>query len=173
MAWTAPITWVFKQVWSASLFNQQVRDNLNYLKDKPLALVDFSAAADQTLPLAGVWTKMTGSELALNLDSISTVEFVWNIGFYGTAAARILSIDVYDVDTGTFLSSGTASPRLCGLGATSNLSANIECTNNGRHIRQAVSAGLHNYELWFTGNATDVVVRHTTTRNIWAASEHQ
>lgn len=48
MAWTDPRTWVTGELVTASLLNTHLRDNLNFLKDRPAAVSSINEGSDYT-----------------------------------------------------------------------------------------------------------------------------
>lgn len=170
MSWTNPITWFFQQVWSASLFNQQIRDNLNYLKNRPYDLA-LLGTTDQT-GVTTAWVAVTNSAVQIVLPVTAVLEFGWRIHVHSTTAAARFQLDIFDVDNGVYLSSGTATPTTNGLGQfNTNATASVGSSATGSAFKEAVSAGTHNYQLYIKSSAAATTVENSDTKNAFWVKE--
>lgn len=170
MAWTNPITWVFKQVWSATLFNEQIRDNFNYLKNRPYDLALLGSSNQGSI--STTWVKVTNSELQVILPTTAVLEFQWRVIFTHTLTTGALRLDILDVDTGLYLSSGTTTPVSNGLGAVVGSNAVGSAVNNvGWALAIGVPAGTHNYELWVSASAATATIVNNVSKNAFMVKE--
>lgn len=82
MAWSSPITWSSSLV-TVSQFNQQIRDNMNALKDPPTALhtVDRTPVEGDYTTSSTSFITVDGTNLALSITTAGGDIFV---GFVGT-----------------------------------------------------------------------------------------
>ena len=168
MAWTDPITWVFEQVISAGLLNQQIRDNLNYLKVKPIDIVTFTGG-DYSLFPANTWTKIPQADLVIDIDGASNLEFGMRITITTGAADNYIDWDVYDADTNVYLSSGTSTPNTYGLG---RFLVDNNTSRDGLLYAEAiwvdVADGAHNYEIHLRTVSNALSLEHASTTNqVW------
>jgi len=168
MAWTDPITWIFEQVWSATLFNQQIRDNLNYLKKKPIHRI--VVTADQAIAVTS-WTKITSTDLQIILDITGDLVFSINVEMFHSISNGTVSFDIWDVDNGVYLSSGTGTPQLRGLGAydvTGTANPNLA---NIQVVFEDIIAGTHNYEIFVKTSAITLTLNHDNALCYYAVWE--
>lgn len=164
MAWTSPITWLFKQVFSASLFNQQIRDNMNYLKNRPYDIADLGNVNQGAI--STTWLKVTNSELQITVPDTAVLEFQWRVIFTHTLTTGVLRLDILDVDTGLFLSSGTSTPTTNGLSVTAGSNpVGSAMLNSAWALAVGVSAGTHNYELWVQSASATATIINANAKN--------
>lgn len=165
MSWTAPITWIFKQVWTASLFNQQIRDNLLYLKERPYDLAELGSSNQGSISTA--WVKVTNSDLQIVVPVTGVLQFGWRFTFSHSVANNHLSVDIFDIDNNVYLSSGTATPTTGGIGRMSGVST-LATLHTGNFIKTGVSAGTHNYEFRVLAQAASATLLNATAKNaVW------
>lgn len=156
--WTAPITYKYKQVMSAALSNEQLRDNLEYLKMKPRNYSELGGVASDVPTL-------TTSLLAVNdlnwTCTITTVEaneevFVYYQALVNLATgSQLLILDVL-MDNTNYLSSGTPTALTNGIASILHAST----SNHWGTFRKRVvvaSAGTHTFKLRARVSATGCV----------------
>lgn len=170
MAWHDPITWVFKTtILSATLLNQQIRDNLNYLKSKPKAVAVLSGS-DQT-GITTAWVKVTGSDLQIDVDDTVDLNFIIRLHVRSTTGEARVGIDIWDADNNVYLSSGTLTPKTWGFGITSIATANIGHSIAFNIIVPNISDGIHNYEIRIISSHAATTIDHTNSKNQIAVRE--
>jgi len=167
MSWTQPITWAFQQVWSAVIFNQQIRDNLLYLKNRPYDK-SYLGVVDQT-GITTAWVAVTNGALQIILPVTGVLEFSWRMHVYSTTVNARVSVDIFDVDNGVYLSSGTATPTTNGIAHHyTHPTASIGSSACGSFIQEGVAAGTHNYEFRVLSTAAATTIENSSTRNaVW------
>lgn len=164
MAWTDPITWVFKTtILSASLLNQQIRDNMNYLKTRPKHIIGLGST-DQT-GITTAWVKVTGSDLAIAVDGTATLMFDIRMRCRSTTASARAFVDIWDVDNSVYLSSGTFTPLTSGLYTKALETANIGDTVAFSHLVENISAGTHNYEVHIISSHAAMTLDNVNSNN--------
>lgn len=96
-AWTTPITWTAGMVPGATEFNEQIRDNLNALKNPPFAATAYLPTADSyawsSSGFTGINTAITltvttqgGTVFAYFQGEVTTVGAYWiDVEYDGTA----------------------------------------------------------------------------------------
>lgn len=165
MSWTDPITWVFRQVLSATLLNQQIRDNMDYLKSPPLEVAELGSS-NQT-GISTTWVKVTNSDLTITLPVNGVLEFAWRITFAHSVANNHVAIDIFDVDNSIYLSSGTATPATGGLQRTAGVST-LLTQIAGSYLHSGVIAGTHNYEFRMLAQAASATLHNASVKNtVW------
>lgn len=168
MAWTDPVTWVLEQVLSATLLNQQVRDNLNYLKKKPIHRI--VVTADQAVAVTS-WTKITDTDLQIVLDVTSDLVFQIHTQVQSTNAAAFVHFDIWDVDNSVYLSSGTGTPQLDGLFRIDTVVANARAHASFQVVFEDVIAGTHNYEIFVQTTIITTTLNHDDSLCYYAVWE--
>lgn len=163
MAWTNPITWVFKQVWSATVFNQQIRDNLLFLKNRPYTVAALGSTNQTGISTA--WTTITNSGLQIVVPVTAVLEFGWRITLSHTTVNNYVSIDIYDLDNNVYLSSGTATPSTAGLARLTLGLATGASIFSGSFLHVNVPAGTHNYEFRLIAQAASSTINNSAARN--------
>ncbi len=103
MAWTAPRTWVFQEIVTASLLNTHIKDNFNLLKTHVAdvgfsltAVENFAHSAGQANGTAGVDTQLTSFDVLLPANLLNgpgdllEIDMLWfHGGTAGTFTAKI------------------------------------------------------------------------------------
>ncbi len=98
--WTAPVTWNVNQLVTAGDLNQQLRDNLEWLKTPPMASVILDQGADYTTTNTGAFTAVDATVLSLTLSVVSGNVLV---GFHGTVeitGGNVAKLDVIRIGVG-------------------------------------------------------------------------
>lgn len=85
MAWTTPLTWTPTLINAANL-NEQIRDNLNYLKNRPVDIQDINNAANFTTTSTSFVDTESASAEKLDSDLITTTGGTLVIRFNGAVA---------------------------------------------------------------------------------------
>lgn len=164
MTWTNPITWAFQQVWSATIFNQQFRDNLNYLKTRPYDVAEIGSTNQTGITTS--WVKVTGSDLTVVLPVAAVLEFNWRLTFTHSAASSSVAVDIFDVDNAVYLSSGTGTPATHGLQRVpTHATIGQAAANVGSYIHIAVPLGTHNYEIRIIAAAASATLVNASVKN--------
>jgi hypothetical protein len=107
--WTDPKTWQLDDIYDATEMNEQMRDNLLYLYNRPTSFkrVTYGTATDQ-YPVASGWQPLTAFDLTITTES-GRLQYEFNMPLLpSTAAARVVNLDVYFVEANVWLSSGTS-----------------------------------------------------------------
>lgn len=122
MAWTAPMTAVATQVWTASAFNTHVRDNLNEtapakattdgsiftvtaansINDAPM-LQSTVAASETTTSTTFANLTTVGPSVTVSVNTAATVIFGCQMSNSSVDTTALMSVGIYDVDTGSEL----------------------------------------------------------------------
>lgn len=167
MTWTNPITWVYKQIFTSAIFNEQIRDNLEYLKSRPLTVATIGTTNQTGITTS--WVKVTNSDLQIILPVAGVLMFGWRLTFTHTVASSTLSLDIYDTNNSVYLSSGTGTPSAQGVMRVP-AHATIGQSNclSGVYIHQGVTAATHNYELRvLAGAASATLINASVKQGCW------
>ncbi len=147
--WTAPKTWKFKEVFSASQANQELRDNLEYLKMKPRNYALLDQAANSAPSLTTSFAVVDDSVWNV---SIVTSEANEEVFVYYQASAQLatgaqyLALDVL-MDGATYISTMTATPAQNGILLIYSLTAGIQYQGYFRKRVVVPTAGTHTFKL--------------------------
>lgn len=146
--WTAPQTWEFNQVMSAAQANQQLRDNLLFLKNKPRDVINYNALTNITQSATTSFAVIDDSKLTLNLVTSEANEHVI-LSLTGllllSTASQFLALD-WLIDNTVYASNMTVTPVSNGCGV------DYMAVTTGQlvYVRKRViipSAGAHTFKL--------------------------
>lgn len=162
MVWTTPDTVVDGDVLTASWLNTQLRDNMLFLKTKPIVIKNVTGLADTTITSS---TFVAVNDTYFNVDLTTTgnpVRVSINGNVHNTATWYLAGFDVL-IDGTTYLSSGAGTPLTYGtwvqLLPGSSYTAGISCS----YYYSGLPAGTHNFRLRArTTGASNLVVHHNT-----------
>lgn len=165
--WTQPHTWKYKEVWTATQLNQEMRDNLEFLKMKPRNYAELRGVANDTPTiLTASWTAVNDSNWQCNITTSEANEEVFLylcVGFTVTTSAQKVDFDIL-IDNSIYLSSLTATPSTNGIGGTYVPTANAFYISL-RHRYVVPSVGSHNFKLRAkTGTSNSVMTFITATQ---------
>lgn len=135
MSWSEPITWTFGQPLSASVMNQEIRDNLIYLKRRPIDLFEYMSG-DFTVPTdASVFSYLTGFEVSLIVEGYADLLVTASFSARSNVANAGVFFDIYHVEENVFLSTGTSSTTTYGLGGVNTpTGATAHAVNLTRYV---------------------------------------
>lgn len=147
--WTAPITYKYKQVMSAALSNEQLRDNLEYLKMKPRTYAPLALVTNDVLAATTTYQAVNDLNWAVSIATSEANEevFVYFQCLISLSAGtpQALLLDVL-VDNTNYLSSGTPTPITNGVGFF--LFATTSATSWGFRKRLIIpTIGTHTFKL--------------------------
>lgn len=91
MSWSVPITWVAGQVVGASDLNTQLRDNMTYLLQRPLANIFYTSGGNYTIGLQGSLVPVDATNVSMSLTLSGTrIMGMWSV-LIGTDSSAHLS----------------------------------------------------------------------------------
>jgi hypothetical protein len=160
MAWNSPVEALPGGVISADFWNQQIRDNLVYLKSGNMTMIQGKTGAAVTftsVSFAAIDDDIFS--LGIELDEPSAVQFMATLPVQVSTANNFAYFDVL-VDGATYLSSGTSTPEVGGISYNRIATITSVLIN---WVSNILPAGVHTFALRGkfsgTGNfslATDV-----------------
>lgn len=136
MGWTAPEVFGYKEVLSSTKLNTQVKDNLNYLKDRELGY-------------AQVTTNQSSITTEVDLTSLSVTVTVPSGARIRIHACVSVSNNGTDGRTTVYIKESTTK---LGTGSVHNAVASSDSTINA-FVILSPSAGSHTYKLSAEANA--------------------
>lgn len=165
MAFTTPVTWQ-SQLVTVAQFNEQIRDNMNALKEPPRGL-SYVSARDYSLDTSGAWSLVDTGDvnghfrhtITVTDDSTVTVQFIGQVRHINNNGRVGFGVSVDG--TQYFPASGIAFNAAGGLAGASALifpvSFSVKLTGQ--------VAGSHTYRLtWFGTNTATTL--HATAGHI-------
>ncbi len=146
--WTAPKSWIGGEVAKAAKLNEQLRDNLTWLKSRPFV----AGATGAVTTTSATFVTMTNS--TVNLTTTGGYILFWATGYYFNSAGGLgtfdLAIDGLRQGHATF---GTT--LLQGLLANYNDNLNIMMITGGGAGGSLLAAGAHTCSLqWYVNSGT-------------------
>lgn len=97
MAWTTPKTWTDGSVLTAAELNEQVRDNLDFLFDKPGAVYDVDEASNYTTSSTS-FVDVDATDLALTITTGGGDVLIWLSPAVMTSTANVSVYFDVDID---------------------------------------------------------------------------
>lgn len=166
--WTAPKTWEYKDALTASLYNAQLRDNLEFLKMKPRQYADLRGVAnDAPTVLTASWTAINDTNWVCSITTSEVDEEVFiyfGATFVLTTAAQRIDWDIL-IDNNIYLSSLTATAFTNGVGG-----AYVAVSNAFyfafRHRYVVPTVGTHTFKLRAKTTVSNSVVTMTTATSL-------
>ena len=160
MAWTAARTWVSDEIVTAAQFNEQIRDNLNYLNIRPSDLYVLNEGADYTIATS-TWTDVDATDLALTITTnggdvlISFAPTILNGASTNTATYLDVTIDAVREGGDD------------GLAKVLNLSPAEEHMLPMIYLKTGLSAGSHTFKVQWkrVGSGTMTMYAGAATAN--------
>ena len=107
MAWTTPRTWAVNEQLTAALMNQQVRDNLSYLKStidsiKEIHASDYHYRSDAWSVTGGTYQAIT--DLSVQITTTVTCDlYVFHTGYAGGTNGAYVKIYINGDDPGDYI----------------------------------------------------------------------
>ena len=165
MAWNNPLTWTFGETLSAARLNQQIRDNLNFLKQKPVVMNDLGST-NQTGITSG-WQKITNGDLQITTTGVSNLEFGLRLFIVDSDANNEMFFDIRDEDSTLYLSDGL-SPATDGLFSMFSVYGNVAIGVYFTKLLLDVPAGTHNYAFYVRSEVTGgIIVNDINKGELW------
>lgn len=93
MAWTTPKTWNDGDVLTAAELNEQVRDNLNFLFDKPGAISNLDEAANYTTT-STTFVDIDATDLSKTITTSGGDVLIWFSAFLRGSARIAISFNI-------------------------------------------------------------------------------
>lgn len=115
--WTAPRDWAYKDVFSASQANIQLRDNLMYLKKKPRDFITLNAVANVTASLLSAsFAAVDDTKFTNNIVTSEANEevFITIQGLFGLASAAQYLVFDWLLDSTLYISNMSVTPVVAG-----------------------------------------------------------
>ena len=95
--WTAPITWAVDQLVTADNLNEQVRDNLEFLKDPPTDEYTLNEGSDYTTTSTS-FVDIDATNLALTIETGGGDVLVHFHGVFGSVSGSGTAVAYLEVD---------------------------------------------------------------------------
>ena len=169
--WTTPVTWNDAQELDEDTLNEQIRNNLLFLKSGHFSHVTYSiddALGAYTIDLADGWEDVDATNLvvALTLEVTTNLYLGYTIPIEHSTGAAGTYIDFHD---GTnYLSTGTTSPPASGLNGVRVQNNNRVETLSGIVPIGPKAPGLYTYTLrWQTSANTATIDLDKHNCQLW------
>jgi hypothetical protein len=152
--WTQPITWGLDDVQDATILNEQMRDNQEYLYRRPISYtrVSYGAETDLYPSLVG-WTPLNAYDVIITTTS-GRLEYHLDLSLT-VAAGRVINFDVYFVEANVWLSSGTSTQLTNGATEAATNVAAID-VNPTVHGIVELAAGTYTCRLYMKASNTGI-----------------
>jgi hypothetical protein len=168
MAWTAPRTWLLLEQITATYLNEQVRDNLDYLFNRPRSIIDIANGSNINVT-STTFAAVDDNQFTVELETAGgDVELNLRLQV-SVPANAVVAID-FLIDNTNYVSSGTSTPLTNGISTVPQTTAAVVGTTNVRAVVQGLSAGVHNFKLRMrtsTGTAVVTLANILTQLSAW------
>lgn len=158
--WTTPKTWALDDVLDAPTLNQQVRDNIEYLANRPMAWIKHVYSSNENIyPTAtGTFTHITDLDVSLTTNT-GRVMYTCHVPIVDSA--RAVYFDVYIPELNIYLSTDSTTPATYGL-------ARSQSANNAYDVPVTIAApielaaGTYTFQLMAYASAATVYIAADT-----------
>jgi hypothetical protein len=153
MAWTTPNTINTGDVASATDHNTYIRDNLNYLLQRPTGSVNRSGSSDYSYA-TGAWADIDATNLKVDVTTASGRLLIVHMGIYaGNTGGAVLGLDL-SID-GTRVAAATAAGLVKAITTSAVYGSSQGLPITLQWLATGLSVGSHTIKImWYAFSGT-------------------
>lgn len=162
MAWTTPRTWATLEQITATYLNEQLRDNLEYLYNRPHSFVTIRNGTNVNITSTS-FAALDDGQFTLELTTTGGDIEIWLTGTFEHGSGGVAVMFDVLMDNTTYLSSMTGTPLTNGLAAFFAPNVGYDTITSLRYTISGITADTHNFKLR---------VRTTSGTGVWLAANY-